>query len=192
MKKLLCLITASLLINFIVYAQSDYTEPSTGIVFPPELAGFKMGKVTDFEKDQKGLGVSIGYRHQTVSTIWADIYIYNLSINNIVGGHDSKETHSCYDEAESQIYGAQKKGIYKKVKKVSKEVIPFSESENNKKIIKGVYTFKANGKKLISNLLVTGYKNNFFKIRFSYPQEYQSEGEEALKTLIKELNMLLE
>lgn len=174
-----------------IFAQSDYTDENTGIIFPAQIANLQMLKVTDFEAKEKGLGVGINYFHNEIKEILISVYAYNLNMKDIGDGADSEAVKYCYEEAESQIFAIQKKGIYKKVKKISTLDPDIANSQALKNAIFGSYSFKFEGNPMISNLWVTGYKNNFIKIRFSYPLKNEKEGKEALVLFMETIKNLL-
>jgi hypothetical protein len=63
-------------------AETVYTHHQTGIIFPSEIALLKFEKITDYEKNNRGLGIGLSYRSE--QGFKADIYLYNLGVKDFI------------------------------------------------------------------------------------------------------------
>jgi hypothetical protein len=190
MKQLILIIAVCLNI-YKVWAQSDFQDPATGMVFPAEMGKLKTLSATNFEEKSAGLGVGLNYQNPEDPRILISVYVYNLKMKNISDGADSEPVKYSFKEAESQIFAAQKNGIYKKVKKISPKKEDFANGNLLDNAIFGQYSFKVKNIAMVSSLWVTGYRENVVKIRFTYPQDNEKIGKETLIFFIENIKKLM-
>ena len=135
--------------------------------------------MTDFEKDHPGLGVGILYRSSDPA-IYADFYIYNLGIKSIPDGSNTKEIHDQWKQAEDDIYTLEKQGKYLSVKKLYEASALLGMDRNAPTALRADFSYTSNGTKKLSYLYLLGYKKNFIKIRFTFPETLKKEGEKVM------------
>ena len=167
-----------------------YRDRPTGLSFPDQLGGMTRGEATEFEKDHPGLGVGILYRSPNPA-IYADIYIYNLGIKSIPTGSNTKEIHDQWKQAEGDIYTLEKQGKYKSVKKLYEASTLLGMDRNAPTALRADFSYASLGTKKLSYLYLLGYKNNFIKIRFTFPDTLKTEGEKIMRDFTTEFGKLI-
>ena len=169
-----------------------YTEPQTGIVFPVTLGNLTLADTHKFDKP--GLGVAVRYVADELG-LHTDVYIYDLGKKGLGTGANSAEVKAAFDLAKSDI---QKAG-YKNIKtlptkpvalKVADKPLPMliASYELTKVIKSDAETTEIT---VVSHLLITAYKNQFLKIRMTYPLANKEKGAETLKGFLEALGPLL-
>ena len=87
MTRLIRLLALLLLLGGQAVRAEDFVHAPTGVKLPEEILGFVRGEVTDFEKDNPGQGMSIGYRrpgeHSATLTIYTgSLYPFPISLDD--------------------------------------------------------------------------------------------------------------
>jgi hypothetical protein len=95
---------------------NSYRHLATGLVFPETLAEMPMVSLTDHEKDNPGLGVSIGYNAPGITVT---LYLYTLGLRSISGDPASPILKEHFNQVIQDIYKVEELGYYKNVKKLS-------------------------------------------------------------------------
>lgn len=193
MKNILTFFSFILVLIISPHAFSDsFKDASTGLTFPATLGSMQQKEVTDFEKQNpsSGLGVGILYRDPNPK-IYADIYVYNLGLKDIPNGSISKIVQEQWKQAEQDIYTIQKQGKLQEVKKLNETTSSLTSSNAGPTALRTDFSYIQNGEEKLSHLLLTGYKNNFIKIRFTYPSRLKGEGEKALDGFVTGMGKLL-
>ena len=172
-----------------------HREPNTGIVFPKVLGSLEGGSVSTYDKPEMGVSV----RYAAPGFFKADVYVYNAGMKNLGTGIKAEAVRPHFTELQDVLSIMEKRGRYKDVKKLNEqettlvagaEKIPalmasyeYSEAADNQT---GEYAGKR-----VSYILVTAYKDNFLKLRFTFPEKDKEKGEELLKKLQADLGGLL-
>ena len=81
----------------------SYLHLPTGLVFPEWIAGMVKDRITDFESDDPGRGISIGYCG-CAAYITVTIYLYNLGQSSIPNGVDSDLIIQHFQQVINSIY----------------------------------------------------------------------------------------
>jgi len=134
--------------------------------FPASISGWDKGETADFEKEEPGLGVGIGYSTDVAT---ATLYVYNKGHKTIPAGIGSKAIKAEFAGCKSDIYELEKMGLYKNVSVIDEGKMKlgygrkldfmYSKLELTRNDI--VYS---------SWLFLTSYKNHYFKVRMTYPK----------------------
>jgi hypothetical protein len=169
-----------------------YIEPRTGVAFPPALGGLMKGTQKDYQNP--ALGVSIPYAG--TNGVTADIYIYGGGLASIPSGTNSVIVRNEFEKSAGVITAYEKMGAYQDVKRVSEAAMRLGVDEKARAMLALCfeYTVTLEGKEpreARSYLFLTGYKNQFLKIRFTFPRSNAESAEKNLKTLMEELGRLL-
>ena len=98
---------------------NSYRHPATGLVFPETLVEMPMVSLTDHEKNNPGLGVSIGYNAPGIT---ATVYLYTLGLRSISGDLASPILKEHFNQVIQDIYKVEKLGYYKFVKKTAEGI----------------------------------------------------------------------
>jgi hypothetical protein len=156
-----------------------YTHPQTGILFPSEIDPLlTFSGLDNYEEKEKGLGVGLRYDNSKLG-IKANIYLYNQGKKNIPDGTLSSIVKEAYKDSISEMYGMEKKGYYKNVKKLNNGIVSF----RNNSFHRSKYSYKdlvlPENKRVnvVSYTYVTGYKGYILKIRFTYINDSPEDGE---------------
>ena len=80
---------------------NSYRHPATGLVFPETLVEMPMVSLTDHEKDNPGLGVSIGYNAPGITVT---VYLYTLGLRSISGDPASPILKEHFNQVIQDIY----------------------------------------------------------------------------------------
>lgn len=129
MKRFLQGICLSLVISLLIIqgAWADaYHHKPTGIVFPDRLATLEKGtRVTDYEAENPGFGVSIRYNSPGITVT---IYLYTMGMKTIPSDPQSSILKNHFKQAESEIVRMEEMGYYSNVKKISDGVAAWDSS----------------------------------------------------------------
>jgi hypothetical protein len=171
-------------------APSDTTEPfkepATGIVFPAKLGKWNRGEDHTY---RPGLGVSIAYRSEEGVT--ATVFVYNLNLGNIPAGTASKAVKDQFKQAQGDIAGAAKQRGGSAALRTEDE-ISLGAGPQSPRALRAVFTLtEMDGNDLTAHVYLTGYKNQFLKIRATYPGKNEKASEPAIKQLLNDLGGLL-
>jgi hypothetical protein len=153
----------------------------------PDIDGFQKGKINRYP--QPGLGYSIGYI--TPEKILATIYVYNGGLDKIPDGPGSEAVKQQILNAKGDIYELKKRGDYDTVTPRGDEKPQEVPLGKGAKALRLSFEIGFDGQKLVSYIFVTGYKNHFVKIRFSYPAAEKDKGEKGLQKVLTEVGTLL-
>ena len=165
-----------------------YRHPATALVFPEKIAGMVKGKVTNFEHERPGLGISIGYNTPSITTT---IYIYTLGLTNIPNGAGSKAILQHFKQVIADVYAAERFGLYKSVMKLSKETVSLGCDAGSSKALSALLAYTQSGTERFSRIYLTGYKDHFIKIRFTYDKAAEANARKTLALFLDEAGKLL-
>jgi hypothetical protein len=139
---------------------ADVPLKEVEITLPTTIGKLKFKQRQDYDKFGPGLGYSVGYNNPAS---WGTIYVYDRTLTEIPSGKEGKLIEQELKTAGSDLELAEKKGIYKNLKRIEEEPqLPKSVLE---KFAVSAYTYEYQGRLCKSYTLVTGYKGRFVKIR---------------------------
>jgi hypothetical protein len=165
-------------------AQDQYIEPATDLRFPLDVGELKRNKVSGY--DDPGLGVSIEYLMSGTMTV--TVYVYNLGLKEIAAGIGSEEIKAQFKEAKGGIYTFQKRGRYRDVKESADAEASFGGKEPVKWIQSTFeLTLEENGPVHQSRIYLTVHKNQFLKVRATFPDADKDKCEKSLTALFEAL-----
>lgn len=168
-----------------------YQHPATSLVFPDRLAGLDKVRVTDYEKDYPGLGLSVGYNAPGRTLT---IYLYNMGMNSVPDDVTSPVLRQQFEQAANDIARVAEMGEYQNLRRLNEDEIVSISSNTGRKALSASFSFfqKNAGKDRLSKLYLMGYKNHFLKIPYTYDKDMQSEGEETFRKFLNELAKMLD
>ena len=184
MKKDIKLITTILFallvlcIPFSVMGADVYTHDQTGIILPHEIAEHKFNGKRVYE--EKELGESVSYRHENAT---GTVYIYDYNRNDIKDDPEHSLIMKELSNATMVLKRLQEMGIYNDVK-ISKEgrvsgkdgLFVFISIPVTFNAIKSAETGEKIPPQAVNSMISVGiYKNNFIKIRYSFPDMKQED-----------------
>ena len=89
-------------------APAEETVAFHGLTFPASIAGAERFSVREYEKDNPGLGYSVGYRQPgAVSTV----YIYDLKARSIPDDPSAPAIKAEFEAAKADMIAAQQQGF---------------------------------------------------------------------------------
>ena len=176
-------------------ADQEWIEKQTGLAFPAKLAGLTRSRVQTY--GQQALGVSVGYSGEQL--LKTDVYVYNKGIKEIPDGVDSKVVKDEIQQCVAEIKKMEQMGYYSSVAELASSIRVFGEDNGQKKALCRSFVYQEERRtgvpspvKRKSYLLLTGYKNHFFKIRFTFLIEHEATGEQSLESFLSEIAKLLQ
>lgn len=166
-----------------------YRHRPTGIVFPDRIATLeKETRVTDYEAEHPGLGVSIGYNGPGITVT---IYVYTTGMKTIPTDLQSSILKDHFKQAASDIVRAGEMGHYSNVKKISDGEAVWAPAGTGTTSFHASYSYTQRGRDRLSHLYLMGYQNHFLKVRFTYDKEAQEAAEKIQKDFLEEFSRIL-
>lgn len=187
---LICLAVSLILLFFSVSAFAvPYRHSATGLVFPDRLASMKKGEVRDFEKDNPGLGVSVGYDAPGIALT---IFIYDYRIKEFPANPDDPAMKKHFDQVLSDVMkmGEQGKYEYLILENISDEIV-LGASKKGPRVLSASFSYVLNGEKSVSALYLVSYKKNFIKLRYTYNENVKAKAKVILRQLLYRLALML-
>ena len=168
---------------------NSYRHPATGLVFPETLVEMPMVSLTDHEKNNPGLGVSIGYNAPGIT---ATVYLYTLGLRSISGDLASPILKEHFNQVIQDIYKVEKLGYYKFVKKTAEGITFLRADKTGPQALFASFSYVQNGVERLSKVYLLGHKQHFVKIRFTYDKSVQAQVEEKLTAFLNAMGNMLE
>jgi len=166
--------------------KGEYLHPQTKTLYPDVIGGLKRMWVINYELEQPGLGVGIAYgEHQDqAGRIKVDVYIYDNRLTSIPDGTGTPLISQHFERVVGDIYVQEK---YRSVEKLSEEetyILSYPA-------LSATFSYFQDDIERVSYIYLTGYKNHFFKIRFTYYKSAETYGEETLSKFLDEIGKIL-
>lgn len=161
-----------------VYAQSapmqrvpaPDREPVTGLVFPPQIADARKTSSLDYGRTAGRPELGYSWHYQTARLLSATIYVYTLSIRSIPDGPASPVVLAQFQRSLDEIGEAAR--LLKKYEQVKTVRAPADCPVGG--IVFRCVTLSAvagsTRQQVNTALMVTGYRNNFLKLRLDWPE----------------------
>jgi len=146
-----------------------------GLTFPDAVAGARLGKVTDFEKTDPGLGYGVRYEKPG----WIiDIYLYDDKVGPIPADLDSDVVQRQLKQAQGDIAELQRRGTYANV--LLKRSYVLRDAAGQPRFLCADYTFmRKDMGNLDSVLCLTTWNGRFVKFRLTVAEHADSAREAA-------------
>ena len=166
-----------------------YRHSETGIVFPDRVAILeKRAEVTSYEAKHPGLGISVGY---DASGMTVTVYVYKMGMKSIPTNLNSLVLKNQFKQAASDIVSLGELGYYSNVKKISDGEVSWGAAGADKRSLHAFYSYSQKGQDRLSHLYLMGFRNHFFKVRFTYDKEVEKPAEKVQKKFLKEFSRIL-
>jgi hypothetical protein len=174
--------------NSVDAEKGPYVVTDGAIIFPQKLGGF--AKFRGIEYGNEKLGVSVRYMKGNTK---ADVYIYNMGMNKVPTGGRSSLMMKCFSRAVNDIFLAEKKGFYQNVEVLFRKEITVKTGIGALGFLCAGLSYKEKHIPRFSYLLLSGYDNNFIKIRFTFHENEKKTGagEKSLKEFLSGLGSIL-
>jgi len=182
MKRVMWMLSIVALVLMVCVCNSfaeSYRHPPTGLVFPDQFAGMSKGEVTEFDKDNPGSDVGIGYN---LPNITLTIYLYNPSAPDFESPAFKKHFDECVDE----IMKVRPNG-----KKTSEGVVSFRLAPTPLRAQFASFNGVSNRGEYVSIIYLMVYKDRYLKIRYTYSKDSDTMGEATFKRVIETLAAML-
>ncbi len=177
------LLLALLLLCAPAWAQSGYEHPDTRLVFPPRLAAFEFASVHRYEDPR--LGVQVGYVLPGLGK--ADFYVYGYAQRRVPAGVESELVHSAFRSADRDVLSLSESEKYLELKRLVPLERILRPADGKPEFYVAAYTYRPgreDAEPVVSWLLVTGFRNHFFKLRYTHVANRAEEGRVALGRLL--------
>lgn len=142
-------------------------HPATGLTFPPQIAGASKYGSTDYGKTAGKPELGYGWNYRIGDQLIATVYVYDLSIRSIPDGPSSPVVQQQFQTSLQEIYQLAKYNRYEDIKTAKGPTDCTFGS-----IVFRCITLSAlrsvDKKPIYSALMLTGYRNNFLKLRLDW------------------------
>lgn len=140
---------------------------ATGLTFPPQIAGATKYGSTDYGKTAGKPELGYGWNYRIGDQLIATVYVYDLSIRSIPDGPSSPVVQQQFQTSLQEIYQLAKYNRYEDIKTAKGPTDCTFGS-----IVFRCITLSAlrsvDKKPIYSALMLTGYRNNFLKLRLDW------------------------
>src|SRR5262245_10231932 len=162
-------------------AQAPTTDTITlhGLTFPPAIADAQRFSVREHEKENPGLGYSVGYRQPDAV---ATVYVYDLKQHDIPDDASSPAIRAQFAMASSDVFRIQQQGAYLDVK--SKGEFSMADARGRTRLLCETFELRRADGKLESYLCLGGWRNKFVKFRMTGVGFPQSEAQRFMQAWI--------
>jgi hypothetical protein len=163
MRGLKRLLALAALLSFVIVAQASKAQEAVsyyGFNFPQKIGPLTQGGVTNFEKDNPGLGYGIRYSGEGLRV---DIFVYNLRKSSISWDVFHADQKQEFNNAIRDVYRAKERGLYREVKEGDEFESP--AVKNPFFWCKAFVLDRGEGRIEDSALCLGARNNTFFKIR---------------------------
>ncbi len=152
----------------------------------PEIEGWEKGEIQNYPTP--ALGYSINYESEDGGRV--TVYVYNGGRDKIPNDVSNKILKDEINKAKSEIYQVEKLGHYKNVKEVKNRTMVLGGEIGKVESLHILFSFEAGANKLTSEIYLFGFENHFIKIRASRLYEDENTKNEAVETLLAEMDKL--
>lgn len=160
MRGLRSILAIAALLAFAATTRAQETVSYYGFDFPLRIGALTRGDVTNFEKDNPGLGYGVRYSGQGVR---ADIFVYNLGKRSISWDVFHPDQKQELANAIRDVHRAKERGLYRAVKEGEEFESPAVKNPFFR--CKAFVIDRGEGRVEDSALCLGAQNNTFFKIR---------------------------
>lgn len=153
----------------------------------PEVEGWTRGEILRYPDKRMGYGVN--YDSQDAGRV--SIYIYNLGMTKIPDGAENDVVKEEIERAKAEIFTVGRMGLYQDVKDVKSEIIALGGKDGKLKARHSLLNFILKGKSMNSEIYLFGLRNNFVKIRATYPKAETDFENAALADFLTALEKMM-
>lgn len=152
----------------------------------PEVEGWEKDDIQNYPTP--ALGYSINYESEDGGRV--TVYVYNGGRAKIPNDVSHKVLKDEINKAKSEIYQVEKLGHYKNVKEVKNRTMVLGGEAGKVESLHILFSFEAGANKLTSEIYLFGFENHFIKIRATRLYEDENTKNEAIETLLAEMDKL--
>ncbi len=165
-------------------AAEPFRHSETGMVFPDQLADMDRGEVTDYEAEQPGLGVSVGYNAPGITLT---IYLYKMGMESVPDNIESAIFILHFKQVVDDVVQAGQLGYYGNLKKSTETSVPLPGRKNVPRVLAASFSYTQNGVDRLSKLYLLPFRNHFLKVRFTYDTVVHAKAEDVLGKFLDSL-----
>ena len=168
-------------LHSVALAQVPATQIVTlyGLTFPPAVADAERLGVREYEKDNPGLGYSVGYRQPDAV---ATVYIYDLKQRDIPDDPSAPAIKAQFAAASADIFRTQQQGVYLKVE--SRGEFSMTDARGRTRLLCATFWLTRTTGEFASDLCVGAWNNKFVKFRITGQQQSQAEAQRFLQAWV--------
>jgi hypothetical protein len=171
-------------------ASTAAEEPKSGggqMEFP-DIKGFTRSQPNHLPNPQHGYIIS----YQSDRDLMINVYVYNSSLERIPDGATSSAVKEEIMRIELGLETLKRQGMYNSYKeRVSGEVRVGNWPKAPHAQRRLFEIDRVDVGRILTDVYITGYKNHFIKIRFSYPIDKQVESEKAVTPVLTALGKMM-
>jgi hypothetical protein len=157
-------------------------QNNSGILFP-EVEGWKRSEKVIYPV--VGLGYSYNYDSSNGGRV--TIYVYDKRLSTIPDGVNNSAVKDEFKETKDGLKSIMKSnGV--ELKETRSETITLGGSNGKVKSLYALYEMSVEGRKMVTEVYIFGYKNNFIKIRATRPKD--AEKSVDLNNLLAEFDSM--
>ncbi len=183
MRGLRALLAVAALFVIPVAAQAQESVSHFGFSFPLKIGALTRGDVTNFEKDNPGVGYGVRYAGEGVRV---DLFVYDLGRRAVSGEISSADQKNEFEASIEAVHRAKERGLYRGVK----------EGETFESPVPGTPLFRCKvlaidrGERRVEDsvLCLGARRDKFFKVRIAFmPQAPQvaARADELLREIAR-------
>ena len=182
-------LTAIIVLATVHAASADVMLDNVGVELPEELGGLRFHKKTVYPNP--ALGISLGYCAPVVA---ATLYVYDLGETRIPAGIDSAMVRAQFEQVKDEVVGFAKKYGHRTPELVYDGEMRLSAAAVEHAALHAAFVLRIrtrDGRFLAprrSHVVLTGWRNKFLKLRFTYRAADAVEGERILKAFLEDLS----
>lgn len=156
-------------------------EDALGVSFPDKVGGLRLDGRETFP--QKALGSATRYRNE--GRLLASTYVYTGGLSNIPEGTDSSAVRQHFAQVIDEVKQMEAAGHARRV------TIPPAPGQVTQlpgcgpQFIWRTFEMDLDGNQLVSNTYLTVVRNNFVKLRISYPKADAADGRQSADRFIE-------
>ena len=173
------LVLAALQCAAVAQVPATQTVTLYGLTFPPAVADAERFSVREYEKENPGLGYSVGYR---LSDAVATVYIYDLKQRDIPDDPSAPAIQAQFAAASADVLRTQQQGVYFKVE--PRGEFSMTDARGSTRLLCAAFQLTRTGGELASYLCVGGWNNRFVKFRITGQQQSQPEAQRFLQAWV--------
>lgn len=142
-------------------------EPATGLTFPPEIAGARLARSTDYAKTVNRPDLGYSWIYEIAQRLFITLYVYPAKSGRVPDGATDDLVLAQFQQALGDIYEGAKRGRYDELKPI----------DAPSKCTVGGLTFLCitlsalqpkTKQPVRTALMVTGYRGQFLKMRLDW------------------------
>jgi hypothetical protein len=169
-------------------AREAYRHSRSGLSFPDTIGPLARGAVHDYDSPEAGRSI----RYGGPGEVKADIYLYDNGLTNLHEGIDSKVVAEHFKDVEGAVARAEKTGAYRGVKLIAEGTNQIGSARRHLPALEARFEYATaadtgSEARCVSHLLLTVFRGEFLKIRFTYLKEAEAAGQATYQAFLTDM-----